>query len=113
MNKKSRAIVLKNYPTGLPKTSDFEIMENLLPQIKEGEVLVKNLWLSVDPYMRGRMTLKKNYIDPFKIGHPLEGHCIGEIIDTKSSGFKKGDTVSSMFGWRDLFLANTKNIKKN
>ena len=112
MNKKSRAIVLKNYPTGLPKTSDFEIIENLLPQIKEGEVLVKNLWLSVDPYMRGRMTLKKNYIEPFKIGHPLEGHCIGEIIDTKSFGFKKGDIVSSMFGWRDLFLADRKNIKK-
>ena len=74
--------------------------------------MVLNQWISVAPYMRARMTERKNYKPPFEIGKPMEGSCIGQVIDSKSKEFQKGDIVSSEKGWRDKFVSNYTNLKK-
>ena len=109
----SKNIVLKHYiPTGMPVMDDFAIREIPLNLSTKNQVLVRNLWISVDPYMRARMTDRKNYIAPFEINEPMEGSAIGEIIETNSNLFSKGDIVSSFFGWRDYFITEENNLKK-
>ena len=109
----SKFIALKNYiPIGIPKEEDFEINEKKISINKENEVLVNNLWLSVDPYMRARMTEKKNYKEPFELGKPMEGAAIGQIKETNSQNFKIGDFVLSNCGWRNKFVENASNLKK-
>ena len=109
----SKFIALKNYiPIGIPKEEDFEIKEVKISISEQNEVLVNNIWLSVDPYMRARMTEKKNYKEPFKIGKAMDGLAIGKVIQTNSNNFNVGDIVSSNFGWRDKYATSEKNIKK-
>jgi len=109
----SKNIILKKYiPEGIPTKNDFDIIEIPLNLDNDNNVLVKNLWTSVDPYMRTRMTDKKNYIAPFEIGKPMEGSAIGEVLESKSKLFNKGDIVSSFFGWRDHFIAKDNKLKK-
>ena len=104
MNDISRYIALKDYiPLGKPRLSNFQIIEEPLNLTQKDDVLVKNKWISVDPYMRARMTERKNYKPPFTIGKPMEGAAIGEIIQSNSSKLKIGDIVLSDFGWRDFF----------
>ena len=92
---------LKSRPTGLPTPDNFEFREIALPELADGTVRVRNRWLSVDPYMRGRMNDVKSYVPPFQIGEPLEGGAVGEVVDSRSPDFKPGDTVLHMMGWRD------------
>lgn len=102
----SREIRLKNRPLGMPKEDDFELAEVLLPKIKEGEVLVRNIYMSVDPYMRGRMNEAGSYAASFQLGKPLEGGCVGQVQESRRSDFQKGDYVASMMGWREFFVSN-------
>ena len=97
---KSKEIRLKNRPAGLPGIGDFELAEVTVPEIKEGEVLVQNLNMSVDPYMRGRMYDRKSYVPPFQIGQPLDGTCVGRVMASKNDVLNEGDYVLSMLGWR-------------
>ena len=99
----SREIRLKNRPVGLPDAADFELAEVAVPNVGDGEILVQNIYMSVDPYMRGRMYDRKSYVPPFQIGHPLEGGCVGRVVDSKSDQFQVGDFVLSMMGWREYF----------
>ena len=109
----SKYITLKEYiPLGLPKESQFGIIESDISLENKEEVMIKNIWLSVDPYMRARMTERKNYKPPFEIGKPMEGACIGRVIKSHSLKFKEGDYVSSMYGWRDKYIANSNDLKK-
>ena len=109
----SKNIVLKNYiPAGTPKMDDFSIREIKLNLSEDNQILVKNLWISVDPYMRTRMTERKNYIDPFKINEPMEGAAIGKIIETNSKKFNKDEYVISNYGWRDYYVAKDNFVKK-
>ena len=80
----SREIRLKNRPFGMPKEDDFELAEVLLPKIKEGEVLVRNIYMSVDPYMRGRMNERGSYAASFQLGKPLEGGCVGQVQESRT-----------------------------
>src|SRR5699024_10964552 len=73
-----------------------------LPDLQEGEVRIRNRWLSVDPYMRGRMDGVTTYIEPFVLGKPLEGAAVGEVIESRSTAFAVGDRVRHMAGWRDI-----------
>jgi NADPH-dependent curcumin reductase CurA len=73
-----------------------------LPDLAEGEVRIRNTWLSVDPYMRGRMSGVKTYIDPFELNTPLEGAAIGEVIESRDATFPVGTKVRHMGGWRDI-----------
>ena len=92
----SKYVALKNYiPTGLPKETDFEIKSKEISINKEKNILVSNLWISVDPYMRARMTERKNYKPPFKIGEEMEGYAIGKVKISNDKSFNVGDLVFS------------------
>ena len=78
----SREIHLKNRPTGLPRQGDFELVEVQIPEIVEGEILVRNIYMSVDPYMRGRMIDRERYVPPFQLNMPPEGGCVGQVIES-------------------------------
>ncbi|MFQ6109681.1 MAG: NADP-dependent oxidoreductase [Candidatus Aminicenantales bacterium] len=108
----SREIRLKNRPFGLPKEEDFEVFEVRIPEIKEGEVLVRNLYMSVDPYMRGRMDERESYTAPFELGKPLEGGCVGQVVESKSGDFRVGDYVSHMKGWREYSVSDGSELIK-
>lgn len=113
MSIESKYVALKEYvPMGNPSLSHFDLKSETISLKNDDEVLVANKWISVDPYMRARMTERKNYKPPFEIGKPMEGTAIGEIIESKSNNFKKGDFVLSEFGWRDNFIANAESLKK-
>ena len=111
-SKISREVHLKNRPEGLPAKSDFELAEVTIPAINEGEVLVQNMYMSVDPYMRGRMYDRQSYVPPFQIGNPLEGGCVGRVIESKNEAFKVGDSVLSMLGWREYFVSGGEGLTK-
>ena len=97
----ARAWHLKSRPNGMPTHENFELKEIELPPLGEGQVRVRNRWLSVDPYMRGRMNDVKSYVPAFEVGAPLEGGAIGEIVESRVEGLKPGDLVQHMNGWRD------------
>src|SRR5215213_10141154 len=97
----ARAWHLKSRPQGLPTSENFELGDIDLPPLGDGMVRVRNLWLSVDPYMRGRMNDVKSYVPPFQLGEPMEGGAIGEVVESKADGFAPGDLVQHMAGWRD------------
>jgi len=113
MNAKiSREIRLKSRPAGMPDEGNFELVATHIPEPRDGEVLVRNIYMSVDPYMRGRMNERKSYVPPFELGKPLEGHCVGKIIASRSDLFNPGEWVQSMFGWREYYLSNGTGLLK-
>ncbi|RJF93490.1 NADP-dependent oxidoreductase [Sphingomonas cavernae] len=97
----ARAWHLKSRPTGMPTLDNFEIRDLSAAPLGEGQVRVRNLWLSVDPYMRGRMNDVKSYVPPFQLGEPMQGGAVGEVIESNNPGFSVGDKVMHMAGWRD------------
>ena len=101
----SREIRLASRPTGVPTASNFTLAETTLPPLEDQQVLVRNRFMSVDPYMRGRMNDRESYVPPFGIGKVLEGGALGEVLESRSSEFKTGDAVTSRYGWREAFIA--------
>jgi len=108
----ARAWHLKSRPNGMPTADNFELKETPLPQLGDGQVRVRNHWLSVDPYMRGRMNDVKSYVPPFQVGEPLEGGAVGEIVESKAEGFSPGDLVLHMGGWRDEAVVSARAANK-
>jgi NADPH-dependent curcumin reductase CurA len=108
----NREIRLAVRPVGFPKDSDFELAETPIPEPGEGEVLVRNVYMSVDPYMRGRMNDTKSYIPSFQIGEPLQGGAVGEVIESRSEALATGDWVNSMLGWREYYVADGSSLMK-
>ena len=109
----TKYVTLKNYiPTGLPKETDFEIKSREISVNEENNILVSNSWISVDPYMRARMTERKNYKPPFKIGEEMEGYAIGKVETSNDKNFNVGDLVFSNLGMRDNFVCNSNQLKK-
>ncbi len=101
----TREIRLASRPKGRPSTENFALIQTELQPPKEGEALVRNLFMSVDPYMRGRMNDMKSYVPPYQIGKPLEGGAVGEVVESRAGEFKPGDVVTSNDGWREHFVA--------
>ncbi len=101
----SREIQLVSRPRGMPTAANFTLVKTTLAPLQDQEVLVRNLFMSVDPYMRGRMNAGKSYVPPFAIGKPLEGGAIGEVVESRAKEFKPGDVVTSSLGWREYFIA--------
>jgi NADPH-dependent curcumin reductase CurA len=97
----AKAWHLKSRPDGMPIADNFELGEIDLPPVGEGMIRVRNLWLSVDPYMRGRMNDVKSYVPPFQVGEPMDGGAIGEVVESRAEGLAAGDLVQHMAGWRD------------
>jgi NADPH-dependent curcumin reductase CurA len=100
----SREWRLKARPVGEPKASDFELATVEIADPADGEVQVRNLWMTVDPYMRGRMNDVKSYSPPFKLGEVMGGGAVGQVIASRDPGYKVGDLVNSFAGWREAFV---------
>ncbi len=101
----SREIRLVSRPHGIPTVENFTLVETGLAPLQDQQVLVRNLYMSVDPYMRGRMNDSKSYVPPFELGKPLDGGAVGEVIESRTEKFQPGDVVTSNFGWREYFIA--------
>jgi len=107
-----RAWHLKSRPDGMPTADNFELKALDLPPLGDGMIRVKNLWLSVDPYMRGRMNDVKSYVPPFQVGEPMDGGAVGEVVESKAGGFVPGDIVQHMAGWRDEAVVSARAATK-
>jgi hypothetical protein len=107
----SREIRLASRPRGVPTVANFTLTRVELPPLQDQQVLVRNLFMSVDPYMRGRMNEGKSYVPAFELGRPLEGGAVGEVIESHAREFKPGDAVTSNFGWREYFIASPKELR--
>lgn len=106
----SREIRLASRPNGIPTAANFTMAETALEPLRDQEVMVRNLSMSVDPYMRGRMNDGRSYVPPFELGKPLDGGAIGEVIESRAKEFKPGDAVASSFGWRECFIASAREL---
>jgi len=106
----SREIHLASRPNGIPTAANFTLAWADHEPLKDQEVLVRNLFMSVDPYMRGRMNEGKSYVPPFELGKPLNGGAIGDVIESRAREFKPGDVVTSNFGWREYFVASPNDL---
>jgi NADPH-dependent curcumin reductase CurA len=102
----SREIHLVARPRGEPRPADFALVEVDVPEPADGEVVIRNAFLSVDPYMRGRMNDAASYVPPFALGEPMAGGAIGQIVASRNERFTEGSWVSHAFGWRELALSD-------
>ncbi|WP_439547123.1 NADP-dependent oxidoreductase [Sandarakinorhabdus sp.] len=107
-----REIRLAARPVGVPAATDFELADSNLAAPGDGDVLVHNKFMSVDPYMRGRLYDRPSYVPPFAIGEALQGGAVGVVMESKSDKLKAGDIVLSMFGWREAFVAPAAALEK-
>jgi NADPH-dependent curcumin reductase CurA len=96
----------------MPTEEDFGHIEVPVPDPGEGEILVQNIYMSVDPYMRGRMIDRESYQPPFRLGKTLEGGSIGKVIESNGGTFRIGDYVLSNLGWREYYLSNGSGLTK-
>jgi hypothetical protein len=106
----SREIRLASRPSGIPTAANFTLERTKLEPLEDQQVLVRNLFMSVDPYMRGRMNAGKSYVPPFEIGKALNGGAVGEVVESRAEEFKPGDAVTSNYGWREYFIAVPKEL---
>jgi hypothetical protein len=106
----SREIQLVSRPKGIPTKANFTLAQVELAPLQNQQVLVRNLLISVDPYMRGRMNEGKSYVPPFELGKALEGGAVGEVVESLAKELKPGDIVTSGFGWREYFIASPKEL---
>ena len=98
-------ITLAARPSGMPKPSDFKLVESSVPEAKAGEILVRMLYVSVDPYMRGRMNDVKSYAPPAQIGEVMGGGAVGQVVNSQSAQFEAGDFVEGFFGWQEYAIS--------
>ena len=99
-------IRLKKRPQGLVSADDFELATTAMPQPGEGQALVRNVYFSVDPYMRGRMNAGKSYVNNFELGGPITGGSVGQVVESHVPGLAEGDFVSGFGGWCEYFVAD-------
>jgi len=108
----NRQVVLASRPKGKPQANNFTIAEAPIPAPKDGQVLSKTIYLSLDPYMRGRMNAGKSYADPVEIDEVMSGGTVGQVIESKNSSFSEGDFVFGYGGWQEFWLQDGKKLKK-
>ena len=108
----AKAWHLMRRPSGMPVMEDFALKEVAETGLDEGMVRVANRWLSVDPYMRGRMNDVKSYVPPFALDAPMEGGAVGEVTESRVPEFSPGDMVLHMGGWRDEVVAPASSLNK-
>jgi len=108
----SREIRLASRPKGIPNAGNFLLAQSEVRPPEEHQVMVRNLFMSVDPYMRGRMNEGKSYVPSFELGEVLDGGAVGEVIESNAGEFKPGDIVTSNYGWREYFVAAPKELHR-
>jgi NADPH-dependent curcumin reductase CurA len=111
-NKTNRKITLASRPAGVPTLDNFEIADALMPQPQEGEILIRTLYLSVDPYMRGRMSDRKSYIPPFTLNEVITGGGVGEVVESRSDAFQPDDIVTGQLGWQLYSVEQGASVRK-
>jgi len=107
-----KSIHLNKRPVGIPQLSDFKFVNEEKPQIAAGEMLIKATYLSVDPYLRGRMNEGKSYIEPFELNKAMSSGMVAEVVESKLEGFSKGDYVSGMLKWTEYQVSNGEGLMK-
>ena len=108
----NRAWHLMSRPQGLPTHDNFALKEQPATPLQDGWARVENKWLSVDPYMRGRMNDVKSYVPPFQLDEPMQGGAVGKVVESRSPNLKEGDTVFHMLGWREQAVAPAETFNK-
>jgi hypothetical protein len=108
----NKVILLNSRPVGKPALSDFKFTSEPIPVPPTGHILLKTIYVSVDPYLRGRMNDAKSYAPSFEVGKPLQSGIIAEVLDSTHSEFKKGDFVSGILEWKEYQVSNGKGLKK-
>ncbi len=108
----SKEIRFSSRPTGLPTPENFQIIDSEMPQPNDGEVLVRTLYISVDPYLRGRMREGRSYVPPFAIGEVITSGVVGEVVESRAPAFATGDIVTGMLGWRLYNIAKAGELRK-
>jgi NADPH:quinone reductase len=108
----NKVILLNKRPVGKPALSDFKFTSASIPVPTAGHVLLKTLYVSVDPYLRGRMNESKSYIPSFELGNPIQSGIIAEVIDSTHAELKKGDFVSGILEWQEYQVSDGKGLKK-
>jgi NADPH-dependent curcumin reductase CurA len=114
MGSSSREVHLKRRPVGMPTEDDFEVVSVPVPEPGSGQLLIRNIWMSVDPYMRGRMTDRESYVPPFQVGQVLDGGSVGQVLRSNHPGFAEGDYVCGFAagGWREHHLSDGTMLQK-
>ncbi len=107
-----RSIILKRRPSGSPRGDDFEMRDDSIPAPGAGEVVTRTIWLSIDPYMRGRLSDRKSYAPPVQIGEVMTGETVGEIVASAAPGFAAGDVVVGARGWATHNVARAEQLAK-
>src|SRR5438046_3357861 len=100
MPERNRQVLLKRRPEGMPAPGDFEIIDVPLPEPRTGEVLLRGIYLSLDPYMRGRISGQRSYAKPVEMGAVIEGRVVGEVVRSNHPGFREGDFAMGGHGWQ-------------
>jgi NADPH-dependent curcumin reductase CurA len=108
---KSTEVRLASRPEGWPNLDNFSFADVEVPRAGDGQAVVRNVCMSVDPYMRGRMNDVKSYVPPFQIGAALQGGAVGEVVESRDPSLKPGDIVTSMYGWREAFVASARELR--
>ncbi|MEK6280743.1 MAG: NADP-dependent oxidoreductase [Acidobacteriota bacterium] len=108
----NKEIRLATRPTGMPTVDDFQLVKTEVPTLKDGDVLVRTLYISVDPYLRGRMREGRSYIAPFQLGEVISSGVVGEVVESRLPSFQPGDIVTGMLGWRLYNIAKAKELRK-
>ena len=113
MTQINRQVIMKTRPIGMPTLENFKIIESSLPELRHGEVLIKIIWLSLDPYMRGRMSTAKSYAASLNEGDVILGGAVGKIINSNTEQYKEGDIVEGFtLGWQEYAIATPSSIRK-
>ncbi|MCP5118216.1 MAG: NADP-dependent oxidoreductase [bacterium] len=108
----NKQILLASRPKGFPSESDFRLVESPVPEPKEGELLLRVIYLSVDPYMRGRMRDSKSYAEPVGIGDVMVGGTVAEVVESRHPGFRQGEIVEAYLGWQEYGISDGKGLRK-
>jgi len=108
----NRQILLKSRPEGAPSLDNFELVQRPVPEPADGEVLMRTCYLSLDPYMRGRMSAAKSYAKPVEVGEPMVGGTVSEVMASRNAKFAIGDIVVGYGGWQDFALSNGAGLRK-
>ena len=112
MTTMNRQIVLAARPEGLPKPSDFQLVETPVPKPNNGQFLVKTNYLSVDPYMRGRISEAKSYAEPVQINEVMVGGTVGTVVESRHPGYQAGEVVVGYWGWQEYAISNGQGVEK-
>lgn len=112
MAQMNKRVLLNSRPRGWVELSDFRFDEQPIPSPGPGQILIRNIALSVDPYMRGRMNEAKSYIPPFQLGEPLQAGVVGEVVESDSPQFYSGDYVTGMLNWENYSVSDGQGLTK-